>query len=404
MLQSRRLGSIADSRWPARGLIVALAIGLARAARRSQPAPGPTRAERVVPGQRHRGRRDRGRCGQRARAGGAARASRPGSTGCCAGWSRPRTHARLPRGREPADRRLRAELRDRRRGALEHPLHRASSRCAYDPDAVRDLLQRRRLAPSPSPSRCRSSCCRCTRTGQAARLWPDDNPWWQAWAEHIDPEQLLRLVLPLGDLEDMAMVSAAQAQARDPAALAALAARYGAEDTLVVTARTEGGAEPEQVSAVGLEAERIGRAQQMEGQPLSLAVGPDQPLERAAGEAVSGLQDEPRRALEERQPLALRSRPGSCWSTCRSPGSPIGSRSSSGSERLPEVSEIVMASFARDRVRASRFVISATSSASSRRWRGWAWRYRGKGNHGCCYRPGEIPAKASQPSATSTSF
>ena len=32
----------------------------------------------------------------------------------------------------------------------------------------------------------------------AARLWPDDNPWWQAWADHMDPEQLLRLVLPLG--------------------------------------------------------------------------------------------------------------------------------------------------------------------------------------------------------------
>ena len=168
-------------------------------------------------------------------------------------------------------------------------------------------------------------------TGQGARLWPDDNPWWQAWAEHMDPEQLLRLVLPLGDLEDMATVSVAQAQAGDPVALANLAARYGAEDTLVVTARTEGGPEPEQVSAVRFDARRIGRDQQQEGQPLSLAVGPDQPLDADPGAGGRADPGEPGRALEERQPLALRSRRGSCWSACRSPGSPIGSRSSSAS-------------------------------------------------------------------------
>ena len=219
---------------------------------------------------------------------------------------------------------------------------------AYDPDAVRALLSDGGFAFAQSVSM-PVVVLPLYETGQGARLWPDDNPWWQAWAEHMDPEQLLRLVLPLGDLEDMAMVSAAQAQAGDPAALAALAARYGAEDTLVVTARTEGGPEPEQVSAVGFEATRIGRAQQAEGQPLSLAVGPDRPLDATLALAVEQIQA----SLDERWKSAnlLRFDQGGLMLV----GVPIARLADwvavkQRLERLPEVSEIVMASFARDRV------------------------------------------------------
>ncbi len=219
---------------------------------------------------------------------------------------------------------------------------------AYDPDAVRALLSDGGFAFAQSVSM-PVVVLPLYETGQVARLWPDDNPWWQAWAEHMDPEQLLRLVLPLGDLEDMAMVSAAQAQAGDPAALAALAARYGAEDTLVVTARTEGGPEPEQVSAVGFEATRIGRAQQAEGQPLSLAVGPDRPLDATLALAVEQIQA----SLDERWKSAnlLRFDQGGLMLV----GVPIARLADwvavkQRLERLPEVSEIVMASFARDRV------------------------------------------------------
>jgi hypothetical protein len=219
---------------------------------------------------------------------------------------------------------------------------------AYDPDAVRALLGDGGFAFAQSVSM-PLVVLPLYETGQGARLWQDDNPWWQAWADHMDPEQLLRLVLPLSDLEDMAKVSVAQAQAGDPAALAALAARYGAEDTLVVTARTEGGSEPEQVSAVRFEATRFGREQQQEGQPLSLAVGPDRPLDAALALAVEQIQA----SLDERWKSAnlLRFDQGGLMLV----DVPIARLADwvavkRSLERLPEVSEIAMASFARDHV------------------------------------------------------
>ena len=219
---------------------------------------------------------------------------------------------------------------------------------AYDPDAVRALLGDGGFAFAQSVSM-PVVVLPLYETGQDARLWPDDNPWWQAWAEHMDPEQLLRLVLPLGDLEDMAMVSAAQAQAGDAAALGALAARYGAEDTLVITARTEGGPGPEQVSAVQFEARRFGAQQQLEGQPLSLAVGPDRPLDATLALAVEQIQS----SLDERWKSAnlLRFDQGGLM-LVRVPIARLADwiAVKQRLERLPEVSEMVMTSFARDQV------------------------------------------------------
>ena len=224
----------------------------------------------------------------------------------------------------------------------------ANLRVAYDPDAVRALLSQGGFASAQAVSM-PVVVLPLYETPQGARLWPDDNPWWQAWAEHMDPEQLLRLVLPLGDLEDMAMVSAAQAQAGDAAALGALAARYGAQDTLVITARTEGGPEPEQVSAVQFEARRIGAAQQLEGQPLSLAVGPDRPLDATLALAVQEIQA----SLDERWKSAnlLRYDQGGLM-LVRVPIARLADwiAVKQRLERLPEVSEIVMTSFARDQV------------------------------------------------------
>jgi hypothetical protein len=224
----------------------------------------------------------------------------------------------------------------------------ADLKVTYDPDAVRTLLSENSFAFAQSVSM-PLVVLPLYETGQGARLWQDDNPWWQAWADHMDSEQLLRLVLPLGDLEDMGKVSVAQAQAGDPAALADLAARYGAEDTLVVTARTEGGPEPAQVSAVRFEARRVGREQQQEGQPLSLAVGPDRPLDAALALAVEQIQA----SLDERWKSAnlLRFDQGGLMLV----DVPIARLADwvavkQSLERLPEVSEIVMTSFARDQV------------------------------------------------------
>ena len=94
----------------------------------------------------------------------------------------------------------------------------------YEPDAVRELLQRQALGYAETVSE-PIVVLPVYRPSGGAQLWPDGNPWWQAWIEHLDSERLLRLVLPLGDLQDMATVTVDQALAGDAAALAALGQR-----------------------------------------------------------------------------------------------------------------------------------------------------------------------------------
>jgi Uncharacterized protein conserved in bacteria (DUF2066) len=271
---------------------------------------------------------------------------------------------------------------------------------AYDPDAVRALLSDGGFAFSQAVST-PVVVLPLYETGQEARLWPDDNPWWQAWAEHMDPEQLLRLVLPLGDLEDMATVSAAQAQAGDPAALAGLAARYGAENTLVVTASTEGGPEPEEVRAVRFEARRIGTDQQREGEPLSLAVGPDRPLDATLALAVEQLQA----SLDERWKSAnlLRFDQGGLMLL----EVPIVSLADwvavkQGLERLPEINDILMTSFARDHVCLQiRYIGDEVHLEQALARLGLA--LTREGESWLLLPTGRNPGQGGQPSATSTS-
>ena len=110
----------------------------------------------------------------------------------------------------------------------------------YEPEAVRGLLRGAALSYAETVSE-PIVVLPVYRTSAGAQLWPDNNPWWQAWADHLNLERLLRLVLPLGDLQDMATVSADQAMAGDPDALAALGQRYGTDDVLVAIASPRGG-------------------------------------------------------------------------------------------------------------------------------------------------------------------
>ena len=70
----------------------------------------------------------------------------------------------------------------------------------------------------------------------ALLLWDDPNPWRDAWAKGAAGDGLVPLVLPLGDLADIAAIGAEQAIGGDGQRLAAVAARYGAGDTLVTHA------------------------------------------------------------------------------------------------------------------------------------------------------------------------
>ena len=68
-------------------------------------------------------------------------------------------------------------------------------------------------------------------------LWDEPNPWRAAWNRHPgEPDSLLPLVLPDGDLVDVGAIGPAQALAGDTARLGEIGARYGVEDTLVAHA------------------------------------------------------------------------------------------------------------------------------------------------------------------------
>ena len=224
----------------------------------------------------------------------------------------------------------------------------------YDPEAVRTLLQGEGLSYAETVSE-PLVVLPVYQVPGGPRLWPEDNPWWQAWAENLEPERLLRLVLPLGDLEDMATVTADGAVAGDAAALETLAGRYGADDVLVVVATPRGGAaaagEGAPASAPPVLELDVRRGGIQGNPPETLEGHPGQTLEGLMAEAVIGLQD----TLDERWKEANLLRYDQAASMLVDV--PIEQLAdwveiSRGMEGLTEIVGIEIASFARENVRA----------------------------------------------------
>jgi hypothetical protein len=267
----------------------------------------------------------------------------------------------------------------------------------YEPDAVRELLQTSSLSFAQARS-VPLVVLPLYEGPDGARLWPDDNPWWQAWSDNLDPERLLRMVLPLGDLADMASLTVDQVQGRDRAALLSFAGRYGSEDTLIVTARP---LPAEDAVGMQLAMERIGLVEQT-NPPETIRGRPGQTQEELFGEAVQGLQS----SLDERWKSAnlLRFDQAGLMVV----DIPITALAdwvgiNRGLESLPEVSQVEIASFARDNVRAQiRYIgdqfrleqalaqLGLTLSREGESWR--------------LLPIGQSPSLAEPGSATSTSF
>ena len=97
---------------------------------------------------------------------------------------------------------------------------------------------------------------------ETARLWGESNPWWAAWATRPLEGGLVPMIVPLGDLADIAGLNADQALAGDLEALGRLSERYGADDMLITQAVQFG--EPELGGLVSLQigTSRLGRRQQ----------------------------------------------------------------------------------------------------------------------------------------------
>ncbi len=75
------------------------------------------------------------------------------------------------------------------------------------------------------------------QSGAGPQLWDEGNQWLQGWLSRDARPALLPLVTPLNDLSDIAAISAQQALAGSPEALARIADRYQAQGVLVTVAR-----------------------------------------------------------------------------------------------------------------------------------------------------------------------
>ena len=68
-------------------------------------------------------------------------------------------------------------------------------------------------------------------------LFDDDNPWLTAWSAHsVEAGAMFPLVIPIGDLADVAAIDGDQALATDEAALLTIAKRYQVKSILVAYA------------------------------------------------------------------------------------------------------------------------------------------------------------------------
>jgi len=123
----------------------------------------------------------------------------------------------------------------------------ASLTFRFKPDAVRELLQRSGLGHAETMSKPVVVVPIFGPAGEA-QLWEEGNPWRLAWTQRPPGDGLVPLVVPLGDLADIAALDVGQALAGDLQATAALARRYGADDVVVTQTILQG--DPEAGGAI----------------------------------------------------------------------------------------------------------------------------------------------------------
>lgn len=139
-------------------------------------------------------------------------------------------------------------------------------------EPVRAFLERNRVAHVPTRSEPVLVVPLYALDGRAL-LWEEDNIWHSAWAARPSEGTLVPLLVPIGDLDDIAVLDAEQARDGDRAALARLAERYGSRTVLVAEARPGGGS-PEAPARLDLAVRRYG--------PAGLEASYDERLEAGA--------------------------------------------------------------------------------------------------------------------------
>ena len=129
--------------------------------------------------------------------------------------------------------------------------------------------------------------------------WLEASPWRAAWYEGIDEATTIVVVLPLGDLADIAAAPPSVIASGDPAALEAMGVRYGAITVIVATATAM---DPGLTGPVNVELRRADDwAQPIFQTVVDVPVGSDPmpALESVVGEAILAIEDDWKRRTAE---------------------------------------------------------------------------------------------------------
>ena len=132
--------------------------------------------------------------------------------------------------------------------------YRASLTVDFDPTEVRRLLRVSGVPYAETVSK-PVLVVAVQRDPGGNFLWEDGNGWRRAWEERPPHGGLVPILLPLGDVIDLATVDAAQALASDADALTALAALYGTTEIAVAVAGLSGSAAVAKPSAPAAESD-----------------------------------------------------------------------------------------------------------------------------------------------------
>jgi hypothetical protein len=245
---------------------------------------------------------------------------------------------------------------------LSNTRYLANLTVGFAPNQIRDLLQAERL-PFAEVASTPIVMLPLYQDQTGARIWPEANPWWQAWADQLDSQRLLRLMMPLGDLEDSTALSVEQALAGDEAAMLKVAERYDAADVLLVIAEPLNGPGGDTLTSstvalpisLQLTVRRIGAVSQTNG-PMEFVGSPGQSLEEVLRAAVTNLQN----SLDEEWKSAnlLRLDQGGLM-FLEIPISNLRNWAeiSRNLESLPEVSQVDVQTFARELVQAQIYYV-----------------------------------------------
>jgi hypothetical protein len=141
------------------------------------------------------------------------------------------------------------------------------------------------------------------RDAASAVLWDDPNAWRAVWEQRSADSGPVRLIVPLGDASDVAVIDAARAEAGKPDALAAIARRNGGDEAIVALATTK--RDEDRLVRVDLNIKRYRSGRLVDTYTTSLDANsgenPDDFLRRAADTIASEIANGSKKARSDQQ-------------------------------------------------------------------------------------------------------